>query len=397
MERPQDFYRPTWIEIDLKAITQNLDRIREHLRPGTEILVPVKANAYGHGAVEIARFLETQEISFLGVASIDEAVFLKQEGIRLPILVLSTILEHEIEAVMEFDLIQTVCTEESARQLDQKAARLKKRIPVHLKVDTGMGRIGVWHEEAFGLAQALSRFNHLSFEGLYTHLANADDADPAETALQIERFRKLAETLKKHSLLPPFVHMANSAGLLHYPASHFNLVRPGLAVYGVDPCYADPKKKTLSLKPALSFFSRIVYLKKTPKGRKISYGGTYTTSRETLIATLPVGYADGYNRLLSNRSSVLVRGKRAPLVGRICMDQMMVDVGECPGVSVGDEVVLIGRQEKEEIRVEELTTLYNTIPYEFLTQLSSRIPRFYQDPSPLVLPLTIDKENPSSV
>lgn len=388
------FYRPTWIEIDLGALLHNFDVIQKKLRPGTEILVPVKADAYGHGAPSVAKALEAKGAAFLGVASVDEAILLRKEGIRIPILILNAILEKEIDAVLEYNLTQTVCTEAAARELDASSGRWKKRVPVHLKVDTGMGRLGVWYEEAESLVRVIKGRRNLFLEGLYTHLANADDADPEMTLLQIRRFQEVVDRLKKQSLLPRIIHLANSAATLSYVSSHFNLVRPGLAIYGIDPYYENGRKFTAELRPALRLLTRIVHLQKTAAGRRISYGGTYTTQRETMIATLPVGYADGYNRLLSNQGHVLIRGKKVPVCGRVCMDQMMVDLGALQDVSLGEEVVLIGRQGDQEIRVEELSTLCNTIPYEFLVRLSNRIPRIYLH-SPATL--AIDNIIPSTV
>jgi len=398
MNERSDFYRPTWIDIDLGAIAHNLGLVRETLASETELLIPIKANAYGHGALEVAKLLEHKGVAFLGLATVDEAVFLREKGIRIPILILNAVLEKEIEAVLEHDLIQTISDEESAKQLEKAASRRKRIVPVHVKVDTGMGRLGLWHEEAFFLMEALQHYPHLFVEGIYTHFANADETDPKRTKEQLGHFQELISTLKKKSLLPQWRHIANSAGLLYHPESHLNLARPGLAVYGIHPCPPREGKEGASqLQPALTLTSRIVYLKRTPKGRKISYGGTYTTSKETLIATLPIGYADGYNRLLSNKGKVLVRGQFAPIVGRVCMDQTMIDVGEVPKVSVGDEVVLIGRQGNHEIRVDELATHCNTISYEILTSLSSRIPRCYRKSPEPIKPLVIDKTTPSSV
>ena len=398
-------FRPTWIEIDLGAISHNFDVIQKRLRPETQILIPVKADAYGHGACEVARMLEAKGAAFFGVATVDEAVILRKSGIRTPLLILNAILEEEADAVLEYNLTQTVCTEESARQLDARAKRWKKKIPVHLKVDTGMGRIGVWYEEAHTFARFVKECRNLLTEGLYTHLANADDAEPDVTLLQISRFQEVVGELKKENLLPPFVHLANSAATLKYPSSHFNLVRPGLAIYGIDPFYENGRGPSFGLRPALKLLTRIVYLKKTPPGRRISYGGTYVTPEETVIGTLPIGYADGYNRLLSNRATVLVRGRHLPVCGRICMDQTMIDAGNSPSLSPGEEVVIIGRQGSEEIRVEKLSTLCSTIPYEFICRLSNRIPRLYLNPQDASLPPApilsvkqgIDKAAPSSV
>ncbi|MBI4437026.1 MAG: alanine racemase [Candidatus Omnitrophica bacterium] len=384
MDQPNGCYRPTWIEIDHDAIAQNYDLLRKRLHPKTKLLVPIKANAYGHGAFEVARALEAKGVAFFGVSSIDEAVALRQKGIRSPLLILNAILKEEIPAVFEHDLTQTVCSEEFALRLNQEAIRRKKRIPVHLKIDTGMGRLGVWYEEALAFARFVRGCEHLFMEGLYTHLADADGSDPKATRAQMRRFKELIQVLREEELLPPFVHLANSAAVLHFPESHFNLVRPGLAIYGIHPFYEKRGRLTPTLKPALTLKTRIVYLKGTPKGRKIGYGGTYTTKKETVIATLPIGYADGYNRLLSNQGKVLLRGQRIPITGRICMDQCMVDGGAFPDLKIGEEVVLIGRQGSEEIKVEEIATVCKTIPYEILCGLSNRVPRIYlNSPDPL--------------
>ena len=369
-------YRPTWIEVDLSAIGHNVQELRSQIKPETQLLVPLKANAYGHGALAVGKYLETKGVDFFGVASIDEAVALRQGGIRTPLLILNTILEEEVEAIFDHQLTQTVCTEELAIRLNQRASLSGKKIPVHVKVDTGMGRIGVWHEEALELVRFVKQLPYLELQGLFTHLAYADGTEPEATRDQIDSFRSLVRRLERESLLPPLLHVANSAGVLTHSASHFNLVRPGLAVYGILP-FTEKNRTSVPLRPALSLKSRICFLKKVAKDRQISYGGTYTTHKETLIATLPIGYADGYNRLLSNKGEVLVRGQRAPVAGRVCMDQVMIDVGHIPGVQVGDEVVLIGRQGKEEITANDLASNCNTIPYEVFCWFSSRVPRIY--------------------
>ena len=368
--------RPTWIEVDLSAIGHNVDALRSKLKPGTQLLVPLKANAYGHGALAVGTYLEKKGVDFFGVASVDEAILLRQGGIGTPILILNTILEEEIEAVFDHQLTQTVCTEELAIQLNERASLSGKKVPVHLKVDTGMGRLGVWHEEALELIRFVKQLPHLDVQGLFTHLAYADGTEPQATQDQIGSFRSLVRRLEKESLLPPLLHMANSAGVLAHAASHFNLVRPGLAVYGISP-FTEKNRISVSLRPALSLKSRICFLKKVAKGRRISYGGTYCAKQETVIATLPIGYADGYNRLLSNKGEVLVRGVRAPIAGRVCMDQLMVDVGHIPGVQIADDVTLIGRQGKEEITASDISAHCKTIPYEVLCWLSSRVPRVY--------------------
>ena len=376
MNEPNGFYRPTWIEVDLGAIAHNFDLIQQKLHPQTRILIPIKANAYGHGAVEVAKTLEAKGAAFLGVANVDEAVILRREGIRAPLLILNAILAREIDAVLEYDLTQTVCTEEDAKRLDQQAERWKKKIPVHLKVDTGMGRLGIWHEEGLTFARFVNACRHLFLEGLFTHLANADDTEPDVTDLQISRFTDLVETLKKERLLPPFVHIANSAGVLKYPASHFNLVRPGLAIYGIDP-FGSVRNRDLSteLQPALRLMSRIVYLKKTPEGRRISYGGTYTTQKETMIATLPIGYADGYNRLLSNRGQVKIRGELVPVLGQVSMDLISVDLTDIPDPTVGEEVLLLEDECDSPISASAWAKALGSSPYEVFTSIGSRVER----------------------
>ena len=369
-------FRPTWIEVDLSAIGHNVDQLRSQLKPETQLLVPLKANAYGHGALAVGKYLEKKGVDFFGVASVDEAVGLRQGGIRTSILILNTILEDEVETVFDHELTQTVCTEELAIRLNQRASVLGKKIPIHVKVDTGMGRLGVWHEEALELIRFVKQLPHLEVQGLFTHLAYADGTEPEATQQQIGSFRSLVKRLEKESLLPPLLHMANSAGLLTHAASHFNLVRPGLAVYGILP-FAQKNRTSISLQSALSLKSRICFLKKVAKGRRISYGGTYCAKQETVIATLPIGYADGYNRLLSNKGEVLVRGLRAPIAGRVCMDLLMFDVGRIPGVQIADEVTLLGRQGKEEITASDISAQCNTIPYEVLCWFSSRVPRLH--------------------
>ncbi|MDD5072822.1 MAG: alanine racemase [Candidatus Omnitrophica bacterium] len=367
--------RPTWTEIDLDAIAHNYHALKARLSKDTNILAVVKANAYGYGMVEVARRLQKEKVPYLGVACVDEGIALRRAGIRTPVLVLSSVLPKEAEYALYYDLTLTVCDKILASAVDKAARKLKKQALVHVKVDTGMGRLGVWHDEAGRLIKDLLSFRNIVIEGIFTHFASADEEDVRYTSGQIENFKRLATEMEISGIEIQYVHAANSAGAMLYKDSHFNMVRPGLMLYGLYP--NQNLMRTVKLKPALSLKTRIIYLKKTPPGRYISYGRTHMTDRETVIATLPVGYADGLNRHLSNKGEVLVRGWRAPVVGRICMDHTMVDVGGIKGAKVGDEAVIIGSQKGESITVEDIAELLDTIPYEVVCWISARVPRIY--------------------
>ncbi len=366
--------RPTWVEVDLGAIAHNMKLLRSTLKPGVALLAQVKGNAYGHGLLDVARAYERLGVDWLGVASIDEAARLRDGGITKSLLVQTAILPEEAGAALEYRVQPAVCSVEVGAALDRAASARNTVATVHLKIDTGMGRLGVWHEEAEALAKRLQAFRRLRIAGCFTHFPSAED-DRRFTTAQIAAFRKLLARLRKMLDAPVLGHAANSMALLSYPDSHCDLVRPGLAFFGL---YPTPRlRRTITLQPALSWKTRIVFVKRVPAGRGISYGLTHTTRRPTVIATLPVGYADGYMRALSNRSVVLIRGQRASVVGRICMDQVMVDVGRIANVQVGDEAVLIGTQGDEEIRAEELAHRAGTIAYEICTSISDRVPRRY--------------------
>ncbi|MBL7084495.1 MAG: alanine racemase [Candidatus Omnitrophica bacterium] len=371
--------RPTWAEIDLSAIEHNLAQIKKRLTvrraSSPKIMVVVKANAYGHGLVKVAEALEKLDVDYLGVASLDEAIALRREGIKLPILVLGTILPEEIDLALDCDVSLTVCDKQLTRRLDSKAKAANKSFPVHIKVDTGMGRIGVWHEEAYEFVKALKDMKNIRLEGIYTHFASVS-RDDFFTRYQLQAFEDLLKKLTQANIRFTYRHAANSIALVDLRKSHFNLVRPGIIVYGIYPKRSFAK--ILDLKPVLSLKTKIVYLKDVPQGRSISYGRTYITERPTRIATLPIGYADGYARILSNRASVLVGGQKAPVVGKVTMDQTMVDVGHIKGVKVGDEVVLIGRQGRLQMRIEEIARVSKTIPYEIVCSITNRVPRVYK-------------------
>ncbi len=367
-------YRPTWAEVNLNNLAYNFKQVKKILKAKTKIMVCVKADAYGHGIIRVAKKLTYCGADYLGVASVDEGINLRKAGICLPILILGLVLKKDIAPLFKYNLTPTVCTKELALALNIYA-RLRRRgkINIHVKVDTGMGRIGVLTADALQFIKDIHDLDFINIEGVFTHLACAD-TNPNFTLRQIKAFTQLILQLKKEGIHIPLVHAANSMGVIGYKNSYFDMVRPGLVIYGL---YPKPGLK-LKLKPVLSLKTRIIYSKKIPQGCGISYGHTYKTKKETNIITLPIGYGDGYPRILSNRASVLVKGKRFKISGRICMDQIMVDVGSLK-IKSGDSVVLIGSQGQNKITSEELAILCETIPYEIVCGLGSRVPRVYID------------------
>ena len=360
-----DYY--TKAKIDLSAIKQNVVEIKKLLKPGIKFMAVVKADAYGHGAVEVGRALE---VDYLSVATLNEALELKEAGIKSPVLILSEGRAAGAEEVVHSDFIQTVYTFELAQALSKQAQKQKKKARIHIKVDTGMGRIGVPVDGAVNLFKKISSLDNLIIEGIFTHFAKAEDTRDEFTHQQFQKFQRVLSAIDFRGLK----HAANSAATLFYPETHLDMIRVGLAMYGLYPPKAE--RHPINLKPALEFLSRVVYLKKVPAGTPLSYGCTYVTQKETQIATIPVGYADGLSRTLSNRGAVLIKGKRFPIVGRISMDLTLVDVGEAE-IEVGDEVTLIGFQGKEVISADEVADLLGTISYEVVCGIGKRVPRVY--------------------
>lgn len=367
-------HRSTWAEIDLKAIEYNYRQVRKHVGKGINIMAVVKANAYGHGTVEVSNALERSGVDYLGVATTDEAVRLRDHGIECPVLVLGSVLPVEVGVAVEKDITLSICDEELFDVIRKESARGGK-LKVHIKIDTGMGRVGIWHEEALSLVKKVSAESGMILEGIYTHFSSAG-RDDFFTTYQIEAFEKLLSSIEKNWIKIPLRHAANSIATVDFHRAHLNLVRPGLVIYGMYPKHTFPR--IIKLKPALELKTRVVFIKDTPPGRSISYGRTFITHKHTKIATLPIGYADGYGRKLSNKAEVLIRGRRARVVGKITMDQTMVDVGHINGVKMGDEVVLIGKQGREEIRAENLARMAESIAYEVVCGISNRVPRVYK-------------------
>ncbi|MBI4710214.1 MAG: alanine racemase [Nitrospirae bacterium] len=355
--------------IDLKALSRNLDAVRKKTKNKSAILAVVKAGAYGHGAVQVSRQLLDKGASMLGVAFADEAIELRDAGIKAPVLVFFD--RDNTEAYFEYKLTPVVFDLETARRIADEAHRRRCRLPVHIKVDTGMGRIGFTPQNAFQSIIKISRMKNIELEGIMSHFSEADLADKEFALRQIENFIYLVKSLKKRNVSFKFRHMSNSAAVMSLPEAHFNMVRPGIMLYG---CGIGENR----LSPVLSLKSRIIQIKKVPANTPVSYGRTFITRRKSVIATVPLGYADGYNRKLSNCGEALVNGRRAPVAGRVCMDTVMLDVTEIPGVKENTEVVLIGRQGKEKITARDIADKIGTIPYEVLTSIGSRVKRVYK-------------------
>ena len=369
-------YRPTWAEIDLGALKFNFNSVRDKIKKGIRVMVVVKANAYGHGIVAVSRTLEREGVDYLGVATTDEALTLRSSGVKSPILVLGAVLPEEAPVAVRNDITLTLCSDDLAKALIREAKRLNKPAKVHIKIDTGMGRIGVWHESAPSFIENIFKTKELFPEGIYTHFSSAG-RDDFFTQYQIDSFDGLLKKMSQKNINFKLRHAANSIALISVLKSHLNLIRPGIIMYGIYP--KKGASKLIRLKPVMSLKTRVTFLKDVPAGRSISYGRTYITQKDTKIATLPIGYADGYGRILSNKAQAIVRGKRAPVIGKITMDQTMLDVGHIQNVKTGDEVVLIGSQRGELITADELAKLCGTIPYEIVTGISDRVPRVYKE------------------
>lgn len=366
---------PTWAEVNLTNIVHNLNEIRRRVAPGVKILPAVKANAYGHGAVEVSQALAEAGADMFGVAAVSEGVELREAGIAQPILMFGCVLPDLIETALSNALALTVCDVTLAQAISATAQKLDVKVSVHIKVDTGMGRIGVCCEKAMDLIRSVLALPNLSFDGIWTHFPTADEKDPGFAREQIARFDQIIQSMRGEHIPVPARHAANSGAIAQLPSAHMDLVRPGLSLYGYHP--TDDMRLDLDLRPAMTLKTRVSFLKNLPAGASVSYGRTYTTSRPTRAATLPIGYADGFNRLLSNRGAVLIHGKRAPIMGRICMDQCVVDVTDLPQVRVGDEVVVYGTQGGETLSVESVAKALGTIPNEVVCAVGKRIPRVH--------------------
>lgn len=367
--------RPTVCLIDLDALRWNFRQVRAKVGPAVKILSMVKANGYGHGASRIAEVLAAEGSDAFGVATVEEGIELRKAAVSAPILVIAGAYAEQLDLFMKNKLTPVVHDADSLARLDDSARKRGTIFKVHLKVDTGMGRIGFLSADLATWLPLLKHLRAVEIEGVFSHFSHADNVAGDFTRNQLETFCDVVQQLRAGGIAPVLVHLANSAATITLPAAHFNMVRPGLMLYGIHPSPAMATQ--ISLQPVLSWKSRILQLKRVPAGASISYGRTFITRRESLIATVPVGYADGYSRLLSNVGAMLVKGKRAPVAGTVCMDLTMIDVTDIGGVQQGDEVVLLGRQGNAVISADEMAAWSNTISYEILTSIGTRVPRIY--------------------
>ena len=367
--------RSTWAEINLRALSHNLGVVRKKIAREQKILAVVKADAYGHGLIPVAQTLSKDGVHMLGITQIEEGCELRKAGISTPILLMTGFVEEQIEALFQYNLTPVLHHAQFLPHLQRFAQQKQKSMGVHLKVDSGMGRLGFSASEVIEVVEEINGFNGVELEGIMTHFAEAEAKDQAFMIEQTQLFQKFLGSIGKINPRLPIFHAANSAAIITYPPAHFQMVRPGIMLYG----YLPPPLGggANDLLPVMSIKTKILQLKKVPAKTPISYGRTWKTRKESLIATLPIGYADGYPRLLSNRGSVLMGGKRVPIVGRICMDLLMVDVSEMIPPQLGDEVILLGEDGAERINADDIAKWAGTISYEVLCGVSQRIPRIY--------------------
>ena len=368
----QHSLRATWAEINLSRLESNLIAIRQRVGK-TKVLIVVKANAYGHGMVEVSKALADKS-DYIGVAVLEEGITLRRNGVKAPILVMGGVWGNQIQRYLQHDLTLTASSVERLEQIDAVADELKTRAKVHLKIDTGMERIGIHYYNAHKLQEAALRCRNVETEGIYSHFADADARDAGNARVQLERFNEVTRFYERHSLPVPLRHIANSAAILQLPESYLDMVRPGIMLYGVYPSPEVPC--TVEVRPALEWKSRVVYFKVVLPGHAVSYGGIWRADHETRVVTLPVGYGDGYFRRMSGRAEVIIREKKYRQVGIICMDQMMINLGQGSAWN-GDEAILLGESGGERIRTEDLAEWAGTIPYEILTNINTRVPRVY--------------------
>jgi alanine racemase len=369
------FYRmlKTWAEIDLSALRHNIKTIKQMLGSRTQIMAVVKCNAYGHGVLEVTRELLRRGIEALGVSSLVEGIELRREFKDIPIIVLSAGMSGQAEEFLEYDLTPIVCSWEMVHPLAEAARKRGVQAKVHVKIDTGMGRIGVWHQNADEFIRSLSQTPGVIIEGICSHFATADEEDLSFAEKQLEWFNRLLEKIE--DLPIKYKHISNTGAIFNLPPSYHNMVRPGASLYGIPP--SRHIRGFSALKPVLTLKTKIAFIKKIPPGRTLSYGRTFRTTRDMVVATLPVGYGDGFPRYLSNRGHVLIGGRRAPILGTVTMDQMMVDITHIPDVHTEDVAVLIGKQGEETIQATEIARIGQTTPYEIFTSINKRVQRIF--------------------
>ena len=368
-----EIVRPTRVEVDLQILAENFKAIKSHV--GKSKVMPVlKANAYGHGLVRVAQLYEELKADYLGVAVVEEGILLREMGIKIPILVLGGVWGNQIPLFLKHNLTITASSIDKLKQIDETSAQMKTKAIVHLKIDTGMERIGVHHYNAEKFLEAAYSYKNINVEGIYSHFATAESSDLTFTKLQLERFNEVLDYYNKHSIKPPIRHISNSGAILQLPEANLDMVRPGIMLFGVYP--SKNIKKTIVVKPALTWKSLVVYFKVIKAGNAVGYGLTWKPDHNIRAVTVPVGYGDGYFRSMSHKAKVLLNGKLYPVVGNISMDQIVVNI-ENDSAYNSDEVILLGSDGKNSITAEDLAEWAGTIPYEILTNINTRVPRIY--------------------
>ena len=371
-------YSRVYAKIDLDAIAYNMEQMKQNIRPETKVMAVIKADGYGHGAVQIAEMMERWNYIWgFAVATLDEAVVLRTEGIQKPILVLGCVFPDQYMEMLKHEIRMNIYTEEMAESISRMAAREGKTAYMHIKLDTGMSRLGFGiNEQSAETIKRISKMPNVNMEGIFTHFTKADEKDKSFTKKQIQEFVWMTERLKEKNVRFTYEHCSNSAGIIDVPEANFDIVRAGISTYGLYPS-EEVDKTNVKLKPALALKSHVAFVKEIERGTPVSYGGTFVAKEKMKIATIPVGYADGYPRSLSNKGYVLIRGKKAPILGRVCMDQFMVDVTDIPDVKIGDAVTLLGKDGDETITMEQLGELSGRFNYEFACLITPRVPRIY--------------------
>ena len=368
-----EIVRPTRVEVDLRILADNFKKVRDRVT-NSKVMPILKANAYGHGLVRVAQLYEELKADYLGVAVVEEGILLREMGIKIPILVLGGVWGNQIPLFLKHSLSITASSIDKLNQIDDTAAQMKIKAIVHLKIDTGMERIGVHYYNAEKFLEAAFNCKNIVVEGVYSHFANSESSDLSHTLLQLNRFNEVTSYFDQHSIKLPIRHISNSGAILQLPEANLDMVRPGIMLFGVYP--SDQIKKTVAVKPALTWRSLVVYFKVIKAGNAVGYGLTYKPDHNIRAVTIPVGYGDGYFRSLSNKAMVLIHGKKYPVIGNVSMDQIVVNI-ENDSAYNGDEVILLGSDGKCSITVEDLAQWAGTIPYEILTNINTRVPRIY--------------------
>jgi alanine racemase len=368
-----EIVRPTRVEVDLKILAENFRAIKAYIK-NSKVMPILKANAYGHGLVRVAQLYEELKADYLGVAVVEEGILLREMGIKMPILVLGGIWGNQIPLFLKHNLTITASSIDKLKQIDDTSARMNIKAKVHLKVDTGMERLGVHYYNVEKFLEAAYNCKNIFVEGIYSHFANSESSDLTYTHLQLSRFQEVISYFHNHSINPPIKHISNSGAILQLPEANLDMVRPGIMLFGVYP--SDKIKKTIKVKPALTWKSLVVYFKVIKAGNAVGYGLTYTPDHNIRAVTIPVGYGDGYFRSLSNKAMGLINGKKYPVIGNVSMDQIVVNI-ENDSAYNSDEVILLGSDGKNSITAEDLADWAGTIPYEILTNINTRVPRIY--------------------